>query len=157
MNLLVRDGISYSGISDYIPNEITSFEQRNTDKVITINQKLPNIDDILKVSISKELENSNVAKTATGVSLEGQSLSGYKLLTEGKFVVRIDYCSESNNGCIYTFKEVIYFNNATTIPKDKGQGSRVVEDVYIEDIYVEKISERDLIVNISFIFAIEDY
>lgn len=154
---VVRDGISYNGINDYIPTDISSFTQRSIDEIIILDTIMPDLDDILKVSVSIVLDDGKIVKTAQGTSLEGQLLTGYKLLSEGMFIVRIDYCSESNNGCIYTFRKSIYFNNATTISKNKGESGKIIENVYVEDIYAEKLNERELIVNISFIFTSEDY
>ena len=157
MSRIIRDAIYYDGISDYIPSDINCYTYKSIDKIITLKEDLPSIDEIINVKVIYNLKDKKVVKTATGTSLEGQVLTGLKLLSEGEFVIRIDYSNEELNGCIYTVKEKIYFNNAVDLNLSYSINSRIVENIYIEDIYVEKNNERELIANISYIFAIEDY
>ncbi|MFI3209462.1 MAG: DUF3794 domain-containing protein [Peptostreptococcaceae bacterium] len=154
---MLRDTISYTGVSDYIPSELNAFTQMNINEILKLKRTLPSIDEILKVNVSHFITDKNVVKTATGKSLEGQILTGMKLISEGEFVVRIDYSSDEDFGGIHTFKEKIYFSNATSLPETSSTNSRVVENVYVEDIYANKLDQREIIVNISFIFAIENF
>lgn len=155
MGNLMRDGVLYSGIDDYIPENIDSFTQMNVDKILNIDKDMPDIDDILKVSIDSNIKNNKIVKTAIGVSLEGQKLTGYKLLSEGEFNIRIDLCADDSVSSIYTFRQKIFFNNSTTLPSDSNLNSRIYENIYIEDIYSQKLSKREVLINISFIFIAE--
>lgn len=157
MSNMVRDTILYNGISDYIPDDINSFTQMNINKVLILSNELPFIDEILKVSICTNVAQTKLVKTGIGTSLEGQTLTGYKYLSEGEFIVRIDFCGENANGGIFTFKDTIYFNNATALSIDSSENSRVTESVYIEDIYAQKLSDKEILINISFIFTTESY
>jgi hypothetical protein len=157
MSNIVRDRILYSGISEYIPSDISSFTQMSINEILNINEKLPDLDEIIKVSIHPQVRNTKLVKTGIGTSLEGQALTGYKYLSEGEFIIRIDFCGNDSNGCIYTFKDHIYFNNATTLPKNISENSRVSESIYIEDIYAQILSNRELLINISFIFTTENF
>lgn len=152
-----RNSVLYNGISDYIPQNISSFTQGNIDRVIKIDDDFPKIDEIIKVNVSYVINNTKMVKTAIGTSLEGQKLTGYKYLSEGVFNVRIDFCSDEENGSIYTYKDIIHFNNATTLNEDIGMHSRFISNVYIEDIHCEKASENEILINITFLFAIDEY
>lgn len=154
---MIRDTILYNGLSDYVPENLDTFTQMNITEILKLKKGLPNIDEILKVNVTQSITDKNVVKTATGKSLEGQILTGVKLLSEGEFLVRIDYSSDEDFGGIHTFKEKIYFSNATSLPEYMSTNSRVVESVYIEDIFANKLDSKEIIVNISFIFAIENY
>lgn len=157
MKSIIREKTIYSGITDYIPEDIESFTQMNINKILTLDETLPNIDEILKVSVSSAVKDSKIAKTAIGTSLEGQHLTGYKLLTEGAFSVQVNYSSDDESNAIYIHRDTLYFNNATTLNSEINQDFRTISSVYIEDIYAEKINSRDVLLNISFIFTAENY
>lgn len=157
MSNLIQDKTLYQGISDYIPYDIDSFTQENINKVIKINNKLPDINEVIKVSIASSIRDEKIVKTAIGTSLEGQKLTGYKLLTEGEFSVRIDFCTDTSSGCMYTYKDIMFFNNATTLDEDSNKNSKLLTSVYIEDIYAKKLNNREILINISFIFTAEKY
>ncbi|MEG0857419.1 MAG: hypothetical protein RSG52_13170 [Terrisporobacter sp.] len=155
MGNLIRDGVLYSGIDEYIPENINSFTQMNVDKILCIDNNMPDIEDILKVNVSFNTKHSKIVKTAIGVSLEGQKLTGYRLLSEGEFNLRIDCCADDFVSTIYTFRDKIFFNNSTTLPSDSNLNSKIYENIYIEDIYSQKLSTREILINISFIFIAE--
>ncbi|MGL4912107.1 MAG: hypothetical protein ACRC3Y_06675 [Romboutsia sp.] len=152
---IMRDGILYNGIDEYIPENIDSFSQMNVDKVLNITEDIPDIDEILKVTIESKIKNNKIVKTAIGKSLEGQKLTGYKLLSEGEFNLRIDCCADDSMSSIYTFKDKVFFNNSTTLPSESNLNSKIYDHIYIEDIYAQKLSAREILVNISFIFIAE--
>ncbi|MGL4914179.1 MAG: hypothetical protein ACRC3Y_17285 [Romboutsia sp.] len=155
MSNVMRDGVLYSGIDDYIPENIDSFTQMNVDKILNIDKNMPDIDEILKVNVESNIKNKNIVKTAIGISLEGQKLTGYKLLSEGEFNIRIDCCADDTVSSIYTFRDSIFFNNSTTLPRESNLNSKIYENIYIEDIYSQKLSQREILINISFIFIAE--
>ncbi|MGL4800953.1 MULTISPECIES: hypothetical protein [Peptostreptococcaceae] len=157
MKNIMRGNVLYKGIDEYIPENLNTFTQMNVDKTFTLNSDMPNIDEIIKVSIEHNIKNSKIVKTAIGTSLEGQNLTGYKLLSEGVFNLRIDFCADDEMSSIYTFKDNLFFNNCTTLSKESNLNSKVCEQVYVEDIYCQKIDDRDILINISFIFIAEVY
>ena len=157
MNSIVKDNIIYKGIDTYVPLDITSFVQSNVNKIITIDKSLPDVIDIIKVSTTSEIIDSYIVKTATGTSLEGQYLSGYKYLSEGKFLIRIDYSSDYNNPYIYTYKDYIYFDTCVTLDESTSSNSKIFSNIYIEDVYAKLISENSILINITFVFITEDY
>lgn len=157
MGNIIRNGIMYKGIDEYIPEHINSFTQKNVDKVLKIENDMQDIDEILKVSVGSNIINNKIVKTAIGTSLEGQILTGYKSISEGEFDVRIDCCAEDSSSSVYTFREKIFFNNSTTLSQNCNLNSKIFENIYIEDIYCQKISSREILINISFIFIAESF
>lgn len=156
-NNVVKNKIVYSGLSEYIPSNIDSFSQMNLSNIIRIDDKLPNAGDILKVSVKPNIKDNKLVKTAIGTSLEGQHLTGCKLLTEGEFAVRVDYCSLDNDGSIYTYRDNLYFKNSTTLDSEINQNTRMINNIYTEDIYAQILEEREILINISFTFTAENY
>ncbi|MGL6105709.1 hypothetical protein [Romboutsia sp.] len=153
----IRARTLYSGISDYIPCDINSFTQQNKNTIITIHEDLPDIDEIIKVGVTSNIKDNKIVKTGIGKSLEGEILTGYKLLTEGEFIVRIDFCADNERGSIYTFKNFLFFNNSTTLDENINLNSKVMSSIYIEDVYAQKINQREILANISFILTAENY
>ncbi len=157
MSNIIRDTVIYKGMSEYIPDDINSFTQMSMNEILTINQDLPDVDEILKVSLHPNIKDSKLVKTGIGLSLEGQKLTGYKYLSEGEFLIRVDYCADDSSGGIFSFKDYIFFNNATTLSENTYENSKITDSIYIEDIYAKKLSTREILINISFIFAAELY
>lgn len=157
MGKIMRNGIMYNGIDEYIPEHIDSFTQKNVDKILKIEEDMPNIDELLKVSVEPNVVDNKIVKTAIGTSLEGQNLTGYKSISEGEFNIRIDCCAEDLSSSIYTFRDKIYFNNSTTLSINCNLNSKIYENIYIEDIYCQKINSREILINISFIFISESF
>ena len=157
MSNKMRGRTLYSGISDYIPCDINSFTQENVNTIMTIHKDFPDIDEIIKVGITSDIKDNKIVKTGVGKSLEGEILTGYKLLTEGEFIVRIDFCADNEKGSIYTFKDTLFFNNATTLDEDTSLNSKIISSIYIEDVYAQKINEREVLANVSFILTAENY
>ncbi|MGL4912858.1 MAG: hypothetical protein ACRC3Y_10575 [Romboutsia sp.] len=154
---IVRNRVLYSGIDEYIPDNINSFTQMNIDRVLTIPCHMPDIDELLKVGVDFNIRDKKIVKTAIGTSLEGQNLTGYKLLTEGEFIVRLDFCADDANASIYTFRDNLFFNNSTTLDEDTNLNGRFSENIYIEDIYAQRVGPKEVLINISFIFTAESY
>lgn len=157
MEKFTKSKTTYFGISEYIPSDISSFSQMNINKVIQIEDNTPKVDEIIKLHINSEIKNTRIIKTAKGTSLEGQTLTGYKYLAEGQFIVRIDYCSVNNDGYVYTFNVNIPFNNATVLSKNFTFGSPVIENIYIEDIYSQVLNENEIFIDVSFLLIVENY
>lgn len=149
-----KTNISYSVPNTSILENIDVFNHKTINKIIKLNDLFLDIDEILSLNIGYTLDDNKIVKTGKGVSIEGEELTGIKLLSEGKFTVRIDYCGK-NDGCIYTFRETIDFNNSLNIPHEWGYNKKINQHIYIEDVNCEKINEREVIVIINFIFAID--
>lgn len=149
-----KTNISYSGLNESIPENINVFNHKTINKIIKLNDLFLDIDEILSLNIGYNLDHNKIVKTGKGISIEGEELTGIKLISEGNFIIRIDYCGK-NDGCIYTFRESIDFNNAINIPYEWGYNKKINQHIYIEDVSCEKINEREVIVIINFIFAID--
>lgn len=154
---MLRDSVVYKGLSDYIPDNLNTFSQINVSEVLKLKENLFGIDEIVKVSLTSNVYDKKIVKTATGKSLEGQILTGMKLLSEGEFLIRVDYSSDEDFGGIHTFKDKIFFSSGVSLPETSSVNSRTIEGVYVEDIYAQKLSLREIMVNISFIFAVENF
>lgn len=152
----VKSKTRYHGISDYIPDEISSIAQSNINEILKLSECMPDIDEILKVSIDNEIINSKLVKTALGVSLEGQKLTGWKYISEGFFYVRVDYCSNSPENAVHTFKSSIPFNIALELSENTHYNSRIIDSIFIEDIYSQVLNKKEALINISFIFTAEN-
>lgn len=157
MASVVRNRVLYSGIDDHIPNNINTFTQTNIDRIIQIDRSMPNISELLKVHVDYNVINEKIVKTSIGTSLEGQKLTGYKLLTECEFIIRIDFCADDDTSSIYTFKTTLPFNNSTTLDENTNLNSRFSKNIYIEDIYAQKVAPKELLININFIFVADSY
>lgn len=155
MSDMIRDRIIYKGISNYIPENINSFTQMSINEVLIISDDLPCIDEILKVTVLPNIKHSKLVKTGIGLSLEGQKLTGYKYLSEGEFLIRIDFCADDSNGGVFSLKDSLFFNNATTLSENIYENSKISPSIYIEDIYAKKLSSQEILISINYVFLAE--
>ena len=156
MRQVVKEKIEYNGISSYIPNNIKAFTQVNINEILYIDKSAPDFSDLVKVDIKSNISNSRIVKTPTGKSLDGQYLTGWKLLLNGFLDVRLDYCSNSTNTALCTTKNKIIFDCGVTLSEKSTYKSKVINNIFIEDINAEILDERSALINVNLILIAEN-
>lgn len=156
MDRLATSKVRYTGISTYIPYDISSITQSNISKVFKLDEQYCEVDEVLKVCVDSNIINSRLVKTAQGTSLEGQYLTGWKYISEGVFNIRIDYCGNNPESSIYTYKNQIPFNCSISLAEDTNYNWKIVESIFIEDIFSQVIDSREILISINYIFAAEN-
>lgn len=87
-----------SKLSNYTFNDMPEtaeyFKEEEVCEVLTIPPEKPNIERILDVLVSPEIENIKLIQTEIGLSQEGQRLSGAKLVVEVRLKEKITYVAD---------------------------------------------------------------
>lgn len=77
-----------------LPN---TFKQVAFDKIISLPNDCPSIEEIKTTTVTATITKQTTIPTSTGVSLEGQNLTGYKLVVEG--TLNFDVVYEPQYSC----------------------------------------------------------
>ncbi|WP_024615452.1 hypothetical protein [Clostridium sp. Ade.TY] len=96
--------------SDYSPNqslpeEVKYFKEEIINEVLTLPDKKPNMERMLKPLVSISVEDKKLIKTEKGLSNEGQNLTGWKLVVKLRIKEKITYvadrCTQSVHAAHY--------------------------------------------------------
>lgn len=147
MASITRDLIEYCGISDCLYLDNTSFTQLNVEDEVCLPCQKPDIEQIVKVYSSAKIKNTKVIKTPKGTSLEGNKLTGYKLIVEGELIHKIQYVSDSCAQSVHAANCSIPFISFIILPEDFCPTSYINANVLIEDIYANQVDCRCMYIN----------
>lgn len=78
-------------IQSVIPKKSKYFKEEAICEILSISQQKPDIERILDVVVWPSIENIKLVETEVGISVEGQRLSGYKVIVELRIKEKITY------------------------------------------------------------------
>ncbi|MGL4367231.1 MAG: DUF3794 domain-containing protein, partial [Brevinemataceae bacterium] len=143
-----RGLIEYREIDVCSDREFKTFRQINYENIFSVACQKPDIEQIIKVDGKVNILNYEFIKTPVGTSVEGQKLTGYKLLVNGDIVYKIQYFSKNEQQSVHTFHHTAPFCGSVVLPNCFNTSSYVCPSVLIEDISINQIDERCVYSNI---------
>jgi hypothetical protein len=146
---VLRNLIQYVGISDNIPESSTVFKQLNVEENYCLPAAKPNIEQIVKVISDLKIISTRIIKTPVGKSLEGQLLTGWKLVVEGVIHQKLQYVADEPKQSVHGAHADILFSTYIVLPSNFVFGTVVTVYGYIEDIYVRQMDNRCIFNNIT--------
>lgn len=149
----VRALIQYVGISDHIPERSDVFKQLNVEQTFCLPIAKPDIEQIVKVISELKVTSTKVIKTPKGVSLEGQALTGWKLVIEGVVTQKIQYVADEPTQTVHAAHTKIPFSTYIVLPSNFIAGTPITVNGYVEDIYAMQTSDRCIFNNITIILT----
>lgn len=155
MSEIVKNLIQYIGIADDLPENHDVFKQLFVDDTFCLPDAKPDIEQIVKVSGELEIRSKKVVKTPKGTSLEGQLLTGWKLVIEGFVKLKIQYVADEPDQPVHGAHVNIPFSTYIVLPEDFIQGTPVSVIGYIEDIFSQQVSRRCIFNNITILLTAE--
>ncbi|WP_343338681.1 hypothetical protein TPELB_08870 [Terrisporobacter petrolearius] len=129
----------------------TSFKQTFMDKILQIPDVKPDIENIVDVDAKFICTNSKIIDTPIGTSQEGQSLTGKKLVINGKLCVTVIYVAEVETQTVHTAHFELCACEYIVIPDNEDLDCNINPDIYIEDIFFEQMNSRQLFINIAYL------
>lgn len=150
---LVRNLIQYAGLSDNIPETSAVFKQLNVEQNYCLPDTKPDIEQIIKVISEVIIKSTKVIKTPVGRSLEGQALTGWKLVVEGAVRLKIQYVADVPEQSVHAAHALIPFSTFIVLPEDFIPGTLVTVRGFIEDVYAQRMDERCIFNNITLILT----
>lgn len=162
MSKFVRDLIEYDGLDKYsnrtcVGINTDSFKQTNVDVKFCVPCQKPDMEQIAKVKLTKKVVKSKIIKTPVGTSLEGQVITGYKLMVMGELTLKIMYVADEPEQSMHTFHADIPFCEYVVLPEGFSAYGAATPEFYIEDIYVKQLDERCVFGNVTLMLVADTY
>jgi len=155
MSEIVKNLIQYIGISDDIPENSDVFKQLYVENTFCLPHAKPDIEQIIKVLGELVIKNKKVIKTPKGTSMEGQLLTGLKMVIEGVVKLKIQYVADEPEQPVHGAHVNIPFSTYIVLPEDFILGTPVSVYGYIEDIFSQQVSNRCIFNNITILLTAE--
>ncbi|MGL4450091.1 MAG: hypothetical protein ACRCTZ_02730 [Sarcina sp.] len=142
-----RELIEYSGIDTCPIKPKTMFNQINLENISVIPAQKPDIEEIDKVWVKGEVTDYEIVKTPVGTSLEGQNLTGYKILVCGNIQIKVQYTANEPTQSIH-IAEIIYpFCSYGVLEPDINLNMKIYPSILVEDIFAELTNKRCIYTN----------
>lgn len=155
LKTFVRDLIEYSCVSQCVPLDLDNFKQLSVDKEVYIPCQKPNMEQLSKVSVDLSITNTRIIKTPKGTSLEGVTLTGYKLIVQGDIKYRVQYVSLGPTQSVHSAHFTIPFADFIVLPENFTSSSIITTSAFLEDIFANKVSERCIYLNSIILISAE--
>jgi hypothetical protein len=144
MATIVKGLIEYDGLTDCLPKYPLAFKEFTTEEEFEIPEAKPDIEQIVKVSARVNIIDTSVIKTPISMSLEGQKLSGWKLVVEGEILQKIEYVADEPTQKVHAVHNNKPFSSFIVLsPSYKAEDSVNVVP-YIEDIFLMQRGKRKI-------------
>jgi hypothetical protein len=153
----VKNLIEYDGIADVLPeypNKYGAFKELNIEETLEIPSVKPDIEQILKISVDIIINRTKIIETPQGISLEGQIITGKKLIVKGRLNQIVEYVADEITQPVHAAHFSIPFCTFIVIPEDYEEDTVYVSS-YIEDIFAEQIGKRNIYKNITILLDAE--
>lgn len=135
-----------------IPEDIKYFKEESICEVLTIPCEKPDMERILDIAVWPEIENIRLVDTEVGYSVEGQRLSGMKLIVEVRLKEKVTYVADEITQSVHASHYEILKSIFIVVPsviQDKPicnliKSGRLTVEPYIEDVMWEMLDCRKI-------------
>ncbi|WP_461204780.1 DUF3794 domain-containing protein [Clostridium sp. DL1XJH146] len=151
MASIVKHLIEYVGIVEYsqLPLDMTAFKQLTVEENLVIPSAKPDIEQIVRVMAEAIITSTKIIKTPRGTALEGQILTGRKIIIEGILNQKIEYVADEATQPVHAAHFKVPFSTFIVLPEDFEDGTVVTIIPYIEDIFVKQTDKRNIFKNVT--------
>lgn len=149
MSTIQRNLILYDGISTCQIDNLPYFNQLNIDYKFCIPKQKPDIEQLIKVWVETDVIDTEVIKTPVGTSMEGQYLTGYKLLVCADMKLKVEYETCDKTQSVHTAHATIPFCGCVSLPENTNLNTIITATISVEDISSEKLNCRCAYNNIT--------
>ncbi|MEG1703138.1 MAG: DUF3794 domain-containing protein, partial [Niameybacter sp.] len=149
----LADGTTGTLMTDDVSNSvslqmnISTFKQMSIENYLCIPEAKPDIEAINNATGTIDIGSMNVIETTQGISVEGQNLTGYKLIVRGTLNLVIEYTALNEIQSVHSAHYSVPFSTFIILPKDYSIGRRIEIDSLVEDIYYNAIDIRKFFTN----------
>ncbi len=124
------------------------FKQLSVQEVLEIPVMKPDIEEILDIAVKFEIILTKVKPTPIGESYEGQVLTGWKLIVEGKLKQIVEYIAAKPSQPIHAAHFEVPFSTFLILPEDYNQEPLKVKGS-IEDVFYTLQDNRTIFKNVT--------
>lgn len=142
MARIMKNLVEIAGIADYLPTAPVCFKQYDFSVQLQLPEAKPDVREIIKVVAEIVLTGTRVVRTPVATSLEGQTLTGFKLIVEGELRQKIEYAAATASQALYAIHQSTPFGAYIILPRTFIPGTPVSVTAYLEDICLDLIHSR---------------
>lgn len=136
---------------------LSNFKQINIENYLTISEYNKPIQEINKIDADIEIISSHIIETIKEKSYEGQKLSGYKLVINGKINEIVEYTSCNEESSVNSEKFCYPFGTFIILGENFNIGSKIEIEGIIENINYKIINERSFYQDILILLSAKIY
>ncbi|MGL5575165.1 MAG: DUF3794 domain-containing protein, partial [Sarcina sp.] len=111
--------------------------------------KKKDIERVLRVWAIPSIIYEKVENTPSGISLEGQKLTGKGMLIEGDLNIKIEYVACVDSQSTHTTDFTVPFCIYIVLPENFNSNALVTSSILIEDININLLNERSIYCNVT--------
>lgn len=135
-----------------LPKTSLYFKEEEISEILTIPSKKPDMENILSIIVSPEVENMRVIETEVGRSNEGQYLTGRKLVIELRIKEKITYVADEQTQSVHAAHYESLKSFFVIIPNeinghdvcDLLRANRVNVNPHIETVHKRMLDKRTI-------------
>lgn len=151
----IKTSVSDETSSNILNVALTTFKQISIDEYLSIPDVNPDIEEINSINAEIEIKNCHVIETPKVTSIEGQILTGYKLIIHGMLKQIIQYTTSEPEQSVHSAHYNIPFSNFIILPKNYNLGCKLDISGDIEDIYYDVINPRCFFKSVSLLLKVK--
>lgn len=157
MSSKMRDLIQYEGISG-IPLCTTKqdYKQTNLQGILCIPTCKPDMEQMVKVWGKVEVQHYEVVATPIGTSMEGQQLTGCKLMIVGELKLKVQYVACDETRTVHTAHFMVPICEYIILPRSYNGQFYGRPQAFIEDIHVNAMNCRCFFYNVMVLFTVRN-
>lgn len=129
---------------------LSCFKQLSVDENVTIPPQKPDSEQVLNVVVNVVITEVNVIETIVATSEEGQILTGFKAIVEGRLNQTIEYVADEPTQSVHVTEYSIPFSSYIVLPPDFVLGTPIEVEPFVEDVYYKQLDKRTIFKNITF-------
>ncbi|MGL5767547.1 MAG: hypothetical protein ACRCX8_18095 [Sarcina sp.] len=141
-----------SCMQSIMPKTALYFKEEILDDILIIPNQKPDLDRILDITAWAEVEDYKLIETETGLSYEGQRLTGKKLVVEVKIKEKLIYVAEVVEQSAHAAHYEKFKSIFVILPEKIGdkyicdlvRANRIQITPYVEDLCYRKLNEREI-------------
>jgi hypothetical protein len=154
MSSMVKGLIEITGLADQFPTNPTNFKQLSVQETLHIPVEKPDCEQLISVAARVEIINTRVVKTPGSAlqvveSVEGQILTGFKLVVEGLVCQKVEYVADEPAQSVHAAHFNVPFSTYIVLPTTYVTGTQYTVTGYIEDIFIELLDKRTVFKNVT--------
>ena len=149
MSSITRNLIEYHGISACNYEQMPYFKQINVDYTFCVPSQKPDIEQVVRVWVTPCIVEKKIVKTPIGTSLEGQQVTGHKLMVSGDIQYKVQYVANETTQSLHTAHTTYPFCGYVVLPEKFSLNTIISASVAVEDIYSDQMDLRCIYNNIT--------
>lgn len=134
---------------------LDSFKQISIADHINLSPQKNDIDYINNIDTKVIIKEYHPIKTPIATSMDGQVLSGYKLIVHGKISQVIQYTVRKNDQRVHYLENECVFSSFVVLPCNYKIGDPIQIEGIVEHIYHNLVNPRYIIENIDILLVVK--